>query len=183
MITGAFGVHTPRELLVRAQYEVRELEEATKLFYIFEEEGKHKIGSLAGTCAGTLWNLVDWLANSTDPATKAALAKAGLMNKEAIRDEVKANSAPLTLCWEVTNGYKHCEVTGMTLKLSQIDKALLSAPPLRPDQPLAYQFVPKIKTKAGANLPAVQVYKDALAYWDAFFTKLGFNASMTPAND
>ena len=174
MATHAFGVHTPREMLARAQYEINELEEAIKRFYVLEEEGKHKVGSLAGTCAGTLWNIVDWLANSNDPATKAALVKFKLTSHDAIRDHVKNNSAALTLCWEITNGYKHCELQGYTLKSSQVDEAALSVPAsLMPDRPLAHQFVPKIKAKVGANLPAVQVYKDALSFWDGFFKQLG----------
>jgi len=166
MSTHAFGVQTAREMLARAQFEVGELENAVRAYFLIEDEGKHKVGSLAGTCAGTLWNLVDWLANSTDSSTRSALATVGLNTKEAIRDHVQANSSSLTLCWEITNGYKHCELAGHTLRLSQIDRAALSVPPMHPDQPLAYQFVPKIKTKAGANLSAVDVYKDALEFWN-----------------
>ena len=142
MSSHAFGVQTAREMLARAEFEVRELEQAAKAFFLFEDDGKHKVGSLSGTCAGTLWNLVDWLANSTDSKTKSALATAGFCTKEAIRDQVRANSPALTLCWEITNGYKHCELAGHTLKLSQIDRAALSAPPLLPpNHPIAYQFV------------------------------------------
>jgi hypothetical protein len=175
MATRAFGASTPRDLLVRAQHEVGALEKAIEVFYLTEDAGKHKVGSLAGTCAGTLWNLVDWLANSNDATTRAALMKAGLKTFDAIRDYVKANSPELTLCWEITNGYKHCELDGYTLKASQIDQAMLSAPlSLPPDTALAYRFVPKIKTKAGGNFPALQVYKDALSFWEGFFNKLGF---------
>ena len=173
MSSHAFGVQTAKEMLARAKFEVGELEKAVQAYFLFEKEGKHKVGSLAGACAGTLWNLVDWLANSNEPSTRSALATAGFNTKEAIRDHVKANSPSLTLCWEITNGYKHYELSGHTLKLSQIDKAALSAPPMHPDQPLAYQFVPKVKTKAGANLSAVDVYKDALVFWNNLFKKLG----------
>lgn len=128
MTARAFGVHTPRELLSRAEFEVRELEQFVNADFISKDEGKNKISSLVGTCAGTLWNLVDWLANSTNAATKSALAKAGFTDHEAIRDHVKANSPALTLCWEITNGYKHCELSGYTMTMSQIDKAALSAP-------------------------------------------------------
>jgi len=56
----------------------------------------------------------------------------------------------------------------------QIDQTALSAPStLPPDTPLANRFVSKIKTKAGANLPALQVYKGALSFWDRFFKQLG----------
>jgi hypothetical protein len=174
MTTRAFGAHTPRELLDRANYEVGELEKSIKAFFLSEDEGKHRIGSLAGACTGSLWNLVDWLANSTDTATRTALAAAGYADYESIRNYVKANSPALTLWWEVTNGYKHCELTGYTLTASQIDKAELSAPlSLPPGHPIAFRFVPKIKTKAGENLPALDVYKDALAFWDGFFKNVG----------
>jgi hypothetical protein len=174
MTTRAFGVHTPRELLSRAPFEVRELEQSVDMYFILEDEGKNKIGSLAGTCAGTLWNMVDWLANSSDSTTRSALAKAGFADYKAIRDHVKANSPALTLCWEVTNGYKHCELSGYTMTVSQIGEAALSAhSSLPPDHPLAYRFVPKIKTKAGANLSALDVYKDALAFWQTFLTGVG----------
>ena len=112
MSARAFGVFTPRELLTRARYEIGELEGTINVYYLSEQEGKHKVGSLAGTCAGTLWNVVDWLANSSDPKTKSALARAGFASHAIIRDHVKANSSALTLCWEITNGYKHCELTG-----------------------------------------------------------------------
>jgi hypothetical protein len=174
MSNWAFGVHTPRELLERAQHEVRQLEQAVEAYFMSEEDGKHKIGSSANTCAGSLWNLVDWLANSTDTVTRAALARVGLMSKEAIRDHVKNSSSSLALCWELTNGYKHCELEGHTLRESQIDKADLSAPSsLPPDHILGYRFIPKIKTNDGKNLPALQVYKDALSFWDSFFKHLG----------
>jgi hypothetical protein len=118
--------------------------------------------------------MVDWLANSIDSTTQSALAKAGFADHKAIRDHVIANSPALTLCWEITNGYKHCELSGYTMTVSQIDKAALSAPSsLPPDHPLAYRFVPKIKTKAGANLSALDVYKDALAFWETFLTRVG----------
>jgi hypothetical protein len=169
----AFGVHTPRELLERAEFEVRRLEESANSNFILESEGKNTVGSLAGACASTLWNIVDWLSNTNDPQTRALLTNAGFNSYESIREHVKSNSPELALCWEVTNGYKHCELSGHTLRLSQIDKAMLSAPPLSPDRPLAYQFVPKIKTKAGANMPAVQVFQDAVAFWRTFFGRLG----------
>jgi hypothetical protein len=174
MTTRAFGAHTPKDLLERASHEIGELEKATLALYLIEEEGKHRVGSLAGTCAGTLWNVVDWLANSNDAATRAAVTEAGLKTYEAIRDYVKSKSPELTLCWELTNGYKHCELSGYSLTASQIDQATLSAPlSLAPDTALAYRFVPKIKTTAGANLPAIQVYKDALSFWDGFFKQIG----------
>jgi hypothetical protein len=51
---------------------------------------------------------------------------------------------------------------------------MLSAPlSLPPDTALAYRWLPKIKTKAGENFPALQVYKDALSFWEGFFKKLG----------
>jgi hypothetical protein len=174
MTTRAFGATTPRDLLERASHETGALEKAIEVFYPNEDEGKHKVGSLSGACAGTLWNIVDWLANSNDPTTKAALSRAGLKTSEAIRDHVKVNSPALTLCWEVTNGYKHCELNGHTLKASQIDEAMLSAPlSLPPNTTLAYRFVPKIKTKAGGNFAALQVYKDALSFWEGVFKQLG----------
>jgi hypothetical protein len=174
MTTRAFGAHTPRELLSRAQFEVRELQEAVNAYFMSEEEGKNKIGSLAGTCAGSLWNMVDWLANSTDAITRSALTKAGFAGRNSIRDHIMANSPELKLCWEVTNGYKHCELIGHTRTLSQIERAALSAPSsLPPDHPLGYRFVPKIKTKAGANIPALDVYNDALAFWETFLTGMG----------
>jgi hypothetical protein len=174
MTTRAFGAHTPKDLLARASHEIRELQDAVDVFYLIEDEGKHKVGSLAGACAGTLWNVVDWLANSTDPATRSALAKATLTTHDAIRDYVKAKSPEVTLCWELTNGYKHCELTGYTLAASQIDQATLSAvSSLSPNTALAYRFVPKVKTKADANLPALGVYKDALSFWERFFKQLG----------
>ena len=173
MTTRAFGASTPRDLLERASHEIGELEEAIDAHYLIEKEANHKVGSLAGTCAATLWSIVDWLANSNDATTRAALATAGLNNFEAIRDYVKANSSELTLCWEITNGYKHYELVGHTLKVSQVDQAALSAvTSLPPNAAIAYGFVPKVKTKAGANLHALQVYKDALAYWEGFFKKL-----------
>jgi len=115
---------------------------------------------------------VDWLAKTTDPATKAALDKEGLTNFESIRDHVKAHSEALTLCWEVTNGYKHCELSGYTLHVSQINHADLSAAS-DPWHALTYRFVPKIRTNAGDNLSALQVYKDALSFWNNFFNRLG----------
>jgi hypothetical protein len=155
-------------------HEVSALEKATQMFYFTEEEAKDTVGSLAGTCAGSLWNIVDWLANSSDVATRVALTKAGLEAPDALRDHVKLHSPELTLCWEVTNGYKHCELTGYTLKMSQIDQAMLSAvSSLSPDSALGYRFVPKIKTKAGANLPAGQVYKNAVSFWEGFFEQHG----------
>jgi hypothetical protein len=174
MTTRAFGAHTPRDLLERASHEIRALEQATEVFYLIEDEGKHQVGSLAGTCAGTLWNIVDWLANSNDAATRAVLTKAALTTYEAIRDYVKSKSPDLTLCWELTNGYKHCELTGHTLTVAQIDQATLSSvSSLPPDTALAHRFVPKIKTKAGGNLPALKVYKDALSFWEGLFKQLG----------
>ena len=169
----AFGAQTPRDLLSRTSHEINELGAATKLLFLVEEEGKQRVGSLAATCAGSLWNLVDWLANSRDSGVKSALAKAGMTTKKAIRDHVKANSRELMLCWELTNGYKHCELTGYLLTASEIDEASLSAPSaLSPDTRIAYRFVPKITTKDGAKLFAVQVYKDAFAYWDRLFKHL-----------
>jgi hypothetical protein len=52
MSTHAFGVQTAREMLARAQFEVGELENAVRAYFLIEDEGKHKVGSLAGTCAG-----------------------------------------------------------------------------------------------------------------------------------
>ncbi len=174
MTARAFGVSTPRELLSRAEFEVGELEKLVSSCFVFEEEAKRRVGSVAATCASTLWNIVDWLANSTDAATRAAVASAGLNDYASIRDRVKADSPALTLCWEITNGDKHCELVGYTLKMSQIERASLSASSiLRPDQPLAFRFVPKIKTKAGANISALDVYKDALAFWRNFFGGMG----------
>ena len=174
MTTRAFGVHTPRELLKRAQFEILELEQSVGRHFILEDEGKNKIGSLAATCASSLWNMVDWLANSTDSTTRSALARTGFADYKTIRDHVMASSPTLTLCWEITNGYRHCELKGHTMTASQIDRAALSAPSnWPPNHPLAYRFVPKIKTKAGANLPVLDVYKDALAYWEAFLTGVG----------
>jgi hypothetical protein len=173
MTTRAFGAHTPKDLLARASYEIRELEAAIDTWYFYQDEGKHKVGSLAGACAGTLWNVVDWLANTNDEATRASLEKAGFINYGRIRDHVKAQSAALTLCWELTNGYKHCELSGYTFAASQIDQATLSAlSSLAPDDPIAYRFVPKVKTKVGGNLPALQVYREALSFWLAFFERL-----------
>lgn len=174
MTSRAFGATTPRDILGRAAHEIDALEEAIEVSYLNEEEGKHTVGSLAGACAGTLWNIVDWLANSNDANTQIALSKVGLTTYEAVRNHVKANSQALTLCWEVTNGYKHCELNGYALKASQIDQAMLSAPSsLPPNTVLAYRFVPKIKTKAGGNFAALQVYKDALLFWEGLFNQLG----------
>jgi hypothetical protein len=106
MTTRGFGANTPRDLLVRASHEIGALEKAIEVFYLTEDEGKHKVGFLAADCAGTLWNIVDWLANSNDATTRAALTNAGLETFDVIRDYVKANSPELTLCWELTNGYK-----------------------------------------------------------------------------
>ena len=93
---------------------------------------------------------------------------------KTIRDHVMASSPSLTLWWEITNGYKHCELKGHTMTASQIDRAALSAPSNSPpNHPLVYRFVPKVKTKAGANLSVLDVYKDALAYWEAFLTRVG----------
>jgi hypothetical protein len=159
-------------MLNRATYEVEELDRSVNEYFMSEDEGKNKVGSLAGTCAATLWNLVDWLANTNDPATKAALGAAGLTNFEIIRNHVKARSGALTLCWEVTNGYKHCELRGFTRNASQINHADVSAAS-DPRHALAYRFVPKIRTNAGDNLSAVQAYKDALSFWNNFFNRLG----------
>ena len=159
MTARGFGAQTPRGLLSRATYEVGELDRSVNEYFMSEDEGKNKVGSLAGTCAATLWNIVDWLANTTDPATKAALSTARLTNFEIIRDHVKASSEELTLCWEMTNGYKHCELS--------------AASDPRPEHALTYRFVPKIKTNAGDNLSAVQVYKAALSFWESFFIRLG----------
>ncbi len=174
MTTGAFGAQTPRDLLERAAQEIRKLEEATNTLYLNEKEAKNDVGSLAGACASSLWNLVDWLANSQDGTIQAALKRAGFTSQKTIRDYVKANSTDLTLCWELTNRYKHCELDGYTRSVSQIAQAALSAPPIfPPDTPIGYTFVPKVKTNAGANLPAVKVYKDALSFWEGFFKQVG----------
>jgi hypothetical protein len=112
---------------------------------------------------------------ASDAPTRAALANAGFTTHDALRDHVKANSADLILCCELTIGYKHLELTGYTLAASQIDQASLSVPSsLQPHTALSYRFVPKIKTRAGTNLSAVQVYKDALSSWDRLFKLLGF---------
>jgi hypothetical protein len=174
MTTHAFGARTPRELLERARFEVEELEKAVDGYFLTEHEAKNRIGSLSATCATTLWNLVDWLENSTDPTIRNACAKVGLATEKSIRKYVLENSPSLKLCWEVTNGYKHFKLKGDTLKHSQVDEAGLSAPSGLPStEPLGHRFKPKIKTKAGRNLPALDVYKDALAYWEAFLSRVG----------
>ncbi len=173
MTTRGYGAKTPRELLERARYEVAELASATASVFATEAEAKHAIGSRATACAGTLWNLVDWLANSTDPATKAALSGTGLATHEAIRDHVKRQSPELTLCWELTNGAKHYELKGYTKKVAQINDAGLSVPAALPSIGRTHSFVAKVKLTGGVSLKAVDVYQKALAFWDSFFKSVG----------
>src|SRR5919109_1584350 len=121
MTTRGFGASTPRDLLERAKHEVAELDRAIQTYYLSEHEGRNKVGSLAAACAASLWNVVDWLARTSDPSSRAAVHAAGYLDYKSVRDYLKGASADLTLCWEVTNGVKHCELDGHTLKSSQID--------------------------------------------------------------
>src|SRR2546426_11677924 len=106
MTKRAFGAQTARDLLDRAHHEIDALETAMKADYPSKHLAKHTIGSIAGACAGTLWNIVDWLQNTNHPPTMAALAKAGFTKAPAVRDHVKTHTTDLTLCLAITNWYQ-----------------------------------------------------------------------------
>ena len=180
MPSRAFGPQNPRDLLSIATYELQKLEAAIGGSFGSEDEAAMEVGSRARACASTLWHMVDWLAHATDPRTKAALSSAGLNDYKQIRDHVKASS-DLTLCWELINSIKHFELTGYSRLVSQISGAVLSVPSSRPPSVPAptkasakeYQFVPKVKTDSGENLPAVEVFRRALTFWQGFFHRHG----------
>jgi hypothetical protein len=183
MTSRAFEAETPRHLLARAAYEVQKLDEMILAGFTTEDEAKLAIGSLASACAGTLWNLCDWLGNSNDPDIQAALASIGVKTVRELQIYVRDRSPELTLCWELTNKSKHLKLTGFLATQSQVSDMMVSVPsslpPSSPRQGLpaiptikAYSVIPKVKTDAGANLRVVDVYRGALAYWQQFFTKL-----------
>lgn len=169
----SFGAKTPHDLLDRAAFEVRKLEEASRASYSTVEEATAHVSSLAVTCVETLWNLVDWLAHSDDLAVQSALANAALRTKEAIRDYVKAHCSALALCHEITNGAKHFALEGYLANNRQVDDTGLSVLTTTPHEAISNcRVVPKITTKT-QKLHAIKVYNEALLYWQQFFAQLG----------
>ena len=174
MNTRGFGATTARELLARAAHEIADLEHASRTHFDSEDEAKNKVGSRAAACVGTLWNIVDWLEQSEDPATRLALQVAGLAGEKAVRDYVMAASPDLKLCWELTNGYKHSKLKGHSLKESQIEEALLSAPPMFVPQSSVRRFVPKAVISATRErLHVIEVCQRVLTFWQEFFERVG----------
>lgn len=184
MTSRAFDAETPRQLLARAAYEIQKLDEIIATGFTTEKEAKLAIGSLATACAGTLWNLCDWLANSNDPAIQTALANIGVKKLLDLQDYVRRGSPELTLCWELTNKSKHLKLTGVLATRSQVSDMMVSVPSSRQSdsphaglpaipQTKAYSVSPKVKTGAGANLSAQHVYRGALLFWQTFFQQHG----------
>ncbi len=194
-----FGLTSPRDLLEKARRDVERLRQVTN--WPRSPEQRLAVQDSAFNAAITLWHVTDWIANSSEPEAVAALqtirtthppSKKGADSYDVLSAYVRMD-AHMNLCHSLANGAKHFELTftpaldrgpifrsepGIQHGTSTVSSLItgVSVPPAvspaGPEQPPAGYFA-KILVDDRHSVPAVDVFRAALDYWDGFFKTHG----------
>lgn len=161
-----FGIKTPQEWLDKARYELAGLEALCDRKLTGQEAKAMQYAAINTALA--LWHMVDWLANSDDAKIRSALAAAGLHDLEQLHAHARKQSDAVGLCWLLATAAKHAKLTGRAKAKNVIEETTLSIASTLA-KPAYGRYVPKI-ISGGKRHNAVQVFKDAISYWDGFLT-------------
>lgn len=100
---------------------------------------------------------------------QAAFQKLGLKNFNDLHSYVRSQSPELDICYEIATGAKHFILTSKPLHKQVVTDTRASAGPSVAIAGLPF-YVLKVMLTGGQDLRALDVFKQALQYWDAFFS-------------
>jgi hypothetical protein len=186
----AFGLTTPRDLLEKARREVRRLEVATA--GASSPKGVPDLQDTAFNAAVTLWHVSDWIANSTEQKYIDAIERIRLERPSQktvrlliLREHI-LDDPHMAICEALANGAKHLELHEPPSFVSSrifapqtnlhaaaapvVLTANVTAGPAVGVAPIRYFAKLKIND---VGIPALDVFKAALAYWDKFLADYG----------
>lgn len=165
MFDPVYGVHTIAEYLARAKGEVERIEKLQDA--ALPAERAHEVVSAATYAAATLWHLTDFAFSAPDPNAARLRAKVGGSELGDFQARVRNGRPAITLCWELTNRGKHfnkrprAQVQETTVSaVAAVSIAMLWRPTIRKRRP-------KIVLPDGRRLRAADVFRDAIAEWEA----------------
>jgi hypothetical protein len=186
----AFGLTTPRDLLAKAHREVRRLEDATAR--AFSRDDIANLQDTAFNAAVSLWHVSDWIAHSTEQKCVDAIERIRrerptlkTVRLQILREHI-LDDPHMVICEALANGAKHLVLYGppsfvssQVLQPQLKDHAAAAPVALAADVSVGAAFgvaqvryVAKLRIN-DEGIPALDVFKAALAYWDKFFADYG----------